>query len=332
MAQQTLCDAMSRLVYSHAGAMSVLPPVHRNINIQLMTFKPGVQKDRDIARRGGGGGRVAVGGGIGTVVLIGLYLLLGGDPGSLGSLLGGSDSPSPQDTQSQQSGGGLAHCQTAEDANSRADCRVEFTAMSVFDMWQKQLPEQANISFEEPGLVVFDQTTNSGCGLAQGNTGPFYCPADRSAYFDVSFFEQLEQLGGENAPLAQMYIVAHEYGHHIQNLEGTLGLSDYNDPGEDSNAVKIELQADCYAGIWAHWADKGEDAMLETITPEQVESAIKTAQAVGDDNIQRRSGGEVQPDKWTHGSSKQRAESFLAGYRTGTMSACDTLGRHAYNN
>ena len=127
-----------------------------------------------------------------------------------------------------------------------------------------------------------------------------------------------------------MYIVAHEFGHHIQNLEGTLGLSDYNNPGADSNAVKIELQADCYAGLWASYADKGDNPLLEPITKEQVSDAVAAAQAVGDDNIQRRSGGQVQPDSWTHGSSEQREKAFLAGYNSGKMSQCDTLERGAY--
>ena len=148
----------------------------------------------------------------------------------------------------------------------------------------------------------------------------------------MSFFEQLEQLGGTNAPLAQMYIVAHEFAHHIQQLEGTLSLSNYNDPGEDSNAVKIELQADCYAGIWISQADKGDDALLEPITEEQVAGAIDTARAVGDDNIQQRSGGEVRPDLWTHGSSEQRQNAFLTGYNEGTMASCDTLGRGVYRS
>ena len=145
----------------------------------------------------------------------------------------------------------------------------------------------------------------------------------RAAIFPPNF-------GGDDAPLAQMYIVAHEFGHHIQNLEGTLGLSDYDDPGADSNAVKIELQADCYAGLWASYADKGDNPLLEPITKEQVSDAVAAAQAVGDDNIQRRSGGQVQPDSWTHGSSEQREKAFLAGYNSGKMSQCDTLERGAY--
>src|SRR5699024_881670 len=133
-------------------------------------------------------------------------------------------------------------------------------------------------------------------------------------------------------PISQMYIVAHEFGHHVQQLEGTLGLSNYNDPGADSNAVKIELQADCYAGIWASHADKGEDALLEPITPEQVATAVDTARAVGDDNIQQRSGGEIRPDTFTHGSSQQRQDAFLTGYNEGSMASCDFLERGVYNS
>lgn len=289
-----------------------------------MTFREDLTRSEPRARTGGSGRRMAAGGGIGSLVLVGLFLLLGGNPADIGQILG---EPS---NQTQQQPGYLEGCNTGADANKRADCRVDWTGTSVDRVWQKVLPEQAGKQYTKPGLVVFQNSTMTGCGAASANTGPFYCPGDDTAYFDVSFFNQLEKLGGENAPLAQMYIVAHEFGHHIQKIEGTLGLSNYNNPGADSNAVKIELQADCYAGIWAHHADKGDDRMLETITDQQVESALNTARAVGDDNIQTRTGGDVRPDLWTHGSSNDRAKAFLTGYREGTMKSCDTLGRHAY--
>ena len=123
-----------------------------------------------------------------------------------------------------------------------------------------------------------------------------------------------------------------EYGHHIQNLEGTLGLSDYKNPGQDSAAVAIELQADCYAGLWAHHASKGDNAALEPITDEQLQQALQSAQSIGDDNIQKRSGGEVDPDAWTHGSSEQRMQAFKSGYESGQMSSCDTLNRGVYKS
>ncbi|WP_018295616.1 KPN_02809 family neutral zinc metallopeptidase [Corynebacterium lubricantis] len=296
-----------------------------------MTFKGDIQKSGNRARTGGGGrtGSVVAGGGIGGLLIIGLFLLLGGNPGDIGQITGGGQAQQQQPADPAQDPG-LAHCQTGDDANQYADCRVEFTAISLDQMWTEVLPQQAGLEYREPGLVVFEDATQSGCGYASANTGPFYCGGDQSAYFDVSFFNQLEQLGGENAPLAQMYIVAHEFGHHIQYIEGTLDLIDYNNPGEDSTAVLLELQADCYAGMWVNRADEGQDAMLQTVTPEQVESAINTARAVGDDNIQRRSTGEVQPDLWTHGSSEQRQEAFLRGYNSGNMSSCDYLNTGNY--
>ena len=297
-----------------------------------MTFKKGSvpQGRRASSGRGGRGGMIAAGGGFGSLLLVGLFLLLGGSPGQLGELLGGQEQAQPAIESGEDANEPLAHCQTLEDGNTYADCRVDFTGISVDDVWAELLPQQAGIEYTEPGRVIFQQTTQSGCGMASAATGPFYCPTDQTAYFDVSFFEQLESLGGSDGPLAQMYIVAHEFGHHVQQLEGTLGLSNYNEPGAESNAVKIELQADCYAGIWASYADKGEDALLEPITREQVAAAVETARAVGDDNIQERSSGEVRPDTFTHGTSEQRQEAFLAGYRDGTMATCDYLERGVY--
>ncbi|WIM68935.1 neutral zinc metallopeptidase [Corynebacterium breve] len=290
-----------------------------------MTFKGGIEKSSNRARTGGRGGQMAVGGGIGGLLMVGLFLLLGGNPADLGQITGGGQQPQGEDP-------GLVHCKTTDDANKYADCRVEFTALNLDAMWEEVLPQQAGIEYEEPGLVVFEGQTQSGCGFASSNTGPFYCGGDSSAYFDVSFFDQLERLGGDNAPLAQMYIVAHEFGHHIQKLEGTIGMIDYNNPGEDSTAVKLELQADCYAGMWVNRADEDQEFALEKVTPEQVESAINTARAVGDDNIQKRSTGEVQPDLWTHGSSQQRQDAFLKGYNEGTMAACDYLETGNYRS
>lgn len=294
-----------------------------------MTFRGGIEKPENIARSGGGGGgRIAAGGGIGTLLLVGLFLLMGGDPSDLGQVIG-SDSAQ---NQQQVPSGTLEHCKTTDDANAHADCRVEFTAISVNQMWQEQLEKQAGIAFEKPNITVFSQAVSTGCGTASSATGPFYCSRDRTAYFDVSFFDSLQSYGGENTPFAQEYIVAHEIGHHIQNLEGTLGLSDYNDPGPNSNAVKIELQADCYAGVWGHYADKGDNAFLEPITKQQVNDAITATRAVGDDNIQERTTGRVNTESFTHGSSDQRQRAFLAGYNSGKMSSCDTLDRHVYRD
>lgn len=303
-------------------------PVSASVcNDFFMTFRGDVSRSGGSARKGGGGRGMAVGGGIGGLLLVGLFILLGGNPSQIDEVLGGG-----QGQVESGEAGNFDHCQTGEDANDYDDCRLYYTSFSVNEMWATVLPAQANIEYVEPTLAIFENTTQSGCGLASASTGPFYCPTDQDAYFDLSFFEQMRQFGAENAPLAQMYIVAHEFGHHVQNLEGTLGLSDYNNPGEDSNAVKIELQADCYAGIWANHADKGENRMLEPITESELDSALTAAAAVGDDNIQERSGGEVNPESWTHGSSQQRKDAFLAGYNTGQMSSCDFLERDVYQD
>lgn len=272
---------------------------------------------------------MAVGGGLGGLLIVGLFLLLGGSPAEVQDMLGQGNDQGQVESGEQDT---FDHCTSGEIANEDPECRLYYTSFSVNEMWERVLPEQAGLDYREPYLTLFENSVQSGCGMASSATGPFYCPGDESAYFDDSFFAQLEQLGGSDASFSQMYVVAHEYGHHVQNLEGTLGLSDYNDPGPDSNAVKIELQADCYAGIWGAHADSGPDAMLEPISDEELMSAITTAQAIGDDNIQQRSGGEVSPESWTHGSSEQRKEAFLAGYNSGQMSACDFLERGAYQN
>ena len=291
-----------------------------------MTFRKDASYDTGRARSSSGGrGGLVAGGGVGTVVLVGLYLLLGGNPSDLASLLGAGG-------QGGRDAGdyNLEHCRTIEDANEYDDCRMVATAETIDEVWANQLPTQAGLSYSEPGLHLFRSSVNTGCGAASSSTGPFYCPADQTVYLDVSFFEQLASLGGSAGPLAQMYIEAHEFGHHIQNLEDTLGLSDYRNPGADSNAVKIELQADCYGGVWAHYADDSEE--IEAFSEEQLNQAIETAGAVGDDNIQRRSGGSVNPEGFTHGTSQERKEAFLRGYETGTMASCDTLERGVYRS
>lgn len=283
-----------------------------------MTFKDNIELESGRARSGGAGG-------VGGLLLVGLFLLLGGSPEQAGQIL---QTQQQWSNETSQDGGAeeFDHCQTGADANRYEDCLIYGAALSVDQYWESQLPAQAGLEYQEPGLVIFEDRVQSGCGMATAATGPFYCGADQSAYFDTSFFSQLDSLGGSDAPLAQMYIVAHEFGHHIQYLQNTIQLIDYNDPGKDSMAVRMEMQADCYAGMWVGQADKGADAMLEPITAEQVQAAIDTARAVGDDNIQRRSGGEVQPDLWTHGSSEQRQQAFLTGYETGSMEACDFPG------
>jgi hypothetical protein len=283
----------------------------------FMTFKPGIRRDPNRVQASGGSGRgIAIGGGgLGALLLAGILWYFGADQQQIQAVLGNDQAATaPADDYN------LDHCALSDTANQDAECRILHTTHSLDDVWTDILPKQAGLNYVKPGVRIFKNTAQSGCGTASSATGPFYCPADQTSYYDATFFDQLKNFGAENTPFAQEYIVAHEFGHHIQKLQGTLHLANYNEPGADSNAVKIELQADCYAGIWAYHADKGE--FLQPITEEELAGAINAARGVGDDNIQRRSGGQVRPDTFTHGSSDQRQKAFLSGYETGQMSSC----------
>ena len=289
-----------------------------------MTFKPDVPLEEDRVKTSGNRGLVIGGSSIGALILAGILWYLGVDPSQLQDVLGTGDASTSQSTS------GLAHCKTTNEANKYAECRIKATAQSLDRVWGQQLPEQAKLQYKRPEVIVFTNSTRSGCGVASSATGPFYCPTDQTAYFDVSFFDQLKNYGATNTPFAQEYIVAHEFGHHIQKLQNTLGMSNYNEPGPESNAVKIELQADCYAGVWVHYAattadpDTGTPFLVEP-TREEVQTALDAAAAVGDDHIQQRSGSGVDSDTWTHGSSEQRVRWFTTGMDSGSLAQCDTF-------
>lgn len=295
-----------------------------------MTFRDGAQINPGRVSVGGGGGRgrgpkMAIGGGIGGVVVVILAVVLGVDPSSLGLTDGGNQAVSESAT-----GGTLEGCETAADANSNIDCRIVGTAQSLDQVWEQQLPN-AGLRYVQPDVVLFSNGTNTGgCGYAGSEVGPFYCPADSTAYFDSSFFRLLEtQYGASGGPLAQEYVVAHEFGHHIQNLIGD-PRRNARGAGAESAAVRTELQADCYAGLWAYYADKtpapgSSEPMLEPLTDRDIADALSAAASVGDDHIQQQSSGRVNPDSWTHGSSAQRQKWFTQGYRTGDIAACDTF-------
>lgn len=302
-----------------------------------MTFNEGLQIDPDRASSGGGpgfGGKLALGGGAGGLILLVLGLLLGGDPGSLLGQLNGSENSTAQPATA----GTPAHCKTGADANKYVDCRVVLTAQSLDAVWTAQLPQQTGKKYSKPKLVLFSGAVSTGCGNATSAVGPFYCPADRTAYFDTAFFQELvDRFGSSGGPLAQEYVVAHEVGHHIQNLLGDIGRAQQDPRGPESGAVRTELQADCYAGIWAHFADKqpapGTDQpFLKPLSDKDISDALSAASAVGDDRIQRAAQGRVNPEAWTHGSSDQRQKWFLTGYKTGQVKACDTYSAADLNN
>jgi len=288
-----------------------------------MTFNEGGRIDSGRVRSSRGGKGAAIGGGAGILVLL-VYLFTGQD---LSGVLGGGE-PSQQ-----ESGMSLAHCQTGADANEYVECRMVGGAESLDAFWQTALPEQANVEYREPAFQVFEGSVATGCGNATSAVGPFYCPPDESVYLDTGFFDQLEtQLGAENAPLAQLYIVGHEWGHHISNQQGIMDQMDRQDTGPESDGVRLELQADCYAGMWLSHAANTPDPnspnnapLLKAPTQEQLTDALDAAAAVGDDRIQESAGQEVNPEAWTHGSAEQRMRWFTTGYEQGTMAACDTF-------
>jgi uncharacterized protein len=264
---------------------------------------------------GGGVGVPAGGGLVGLVVIvfiIGAYFLLSGS----GSTSGSGAQNGPLSTN-------LASCQTGADANTREDCRIVGYVNSVQAYWTTELPKLGT-QYADAQTTLFTDSYQTGCGLASAQTGPFYCPADKNVYLDLSFFDVIDtELGGTSAPLAQAYVIAHEYGHHVQDLQGTLSRAQDGDTGPTSNSVRTELQADCYAGVWAaHAVDTG---YIEPLSESDVNDALTEAKAVGDDWIAQHVGGDVNPDGWTHGSSAQRVNWFSTGYRTGDPTPCDTF-------
>ncbi|KQU02954.1 hypothetical protein ASG56_19205 [Rhodococcus sp. Leaf7] len=300
-----------------------------------MTFDPNARIDSSrVSRSSGGRGKgIAVGGGLGGIVLVVITLLLGGDPSSVIGQLGGGESASQE-----QGVGTIENCDTGTDANSNVDCRVTATVNSLDQVWDAELATQTGVAYQQPEVRVFTGSVDTGCGNATSDVGPFYCPADSTAYFDTGFFQVLvDQFGSSGGPLAQEYVVAHEFGHHIQNQLGDIGRAQADPNGPESGAVRTELQADCYAGIWANYADDlpapgSSEPLLEPLTEQDVSDALSAASSVGDDRIQQASTGRVNPEGWTHGSSEQRQAWFSAGYRTGQVAACNTYDASDLNN
>jgi predicted metalloprotease len=285
-----------------------------------VTFNQGARLDpdqvTDVRGRSYGGGRgIAVGGGgIGLVIAI-VYLLLGGNPAALTGT-GAGPVTGPGGSELAQA------CQTGADANARADCRIVGFVNSIQAYWKDAYTE-AGGTYQPAQTVLYSGGVDTGCGAATSAVGPFYCPPDGSVYIDLDFFDELQtRFGAEGGPLAEAYVVAHEYGHHIQDLEGTLKAGG-GGAGAESRSVRTELQADCFAGVWvAHAASTG---FLQPPSDEQVDQALSAAAAVGDDRIQEKTEGQVDPESWTHGSSEQRQHWFLVGFKTGQPDDCDTF-------
>jgi uncharacterized protein len=294
-----------------------------------MSFNEGVRTDPGRASRGRrGGAGIAIGGGGGLVLL--LLAAFFGVP--LDGLLGdGGGATGPDAGVDAPAGEGFEHCRTGADANAHVDCRIIATAESLDVVWEEQLPAGGGPAYEPPDLVIFESSVSTGCGSATAEVGPFYCPADRTTYFETGFFDVLrERFGAGQGPLAEQFVVAHEFGHHIEHQLGLLDRAQRDPRGPESGAVRIELMADCLSGVWAHHAtqavdpDSGE-VFLQPLTEQDIADALSAAAAVGDDRIQEQVQGQVTPETFSHGTSEQRQRWFARGYDEGTLGACDTF-------
>ncbi|MGN6578105.1 MAG: KPN_02809 family neutral zinc metallopeptidase [Nocardioides sp.] len=273
---------------------------------------------------GGGGGGMRVGGGIGGLVILIIIVLLQTQLGGGG----GSPSAGPQDGGSTVS---LDKCRTGADANQDRDCSLLADVNAIQAYWAQALPKQTGTQYQEAVTTVFSGSTDTGCGGATADVGPFYCPVDKHVYLDKTFFRDMlqGQLGAKGGLFSEAYVLAHEYGHHVQDLLGTLGKV-RTQRGPQSDAVRLELQADCFAGVWTKYAtevpdENGQPYILD-LTDQDIANALDAARAVGDDRIQQRTSGRVNPDQWTHGSAEQRMRWFKKGMSSGTVRGCDTFG------
>ena len=262
-----------------------------------------------------GGGGI----GLGVLVIYVLFSLLTGG-GGLGQLAPLEDQ---QVGQGDDPGVVSEECRTGADANERQDCFIVGVVNSTQEFWDGVF-ERSGEQYAYVDTVFFTDQVQTACGGATSQVGPFYCPGDQLVYIDLGFFDELQsRFGAGEAPFAQAYVIAHEYGHHVQDLTGDLDRIGNDRQGPESRAVRAELQADCYAGVWA--ANAVETGLIEQLTQDDINAGLDAAAAIGDDRIQEQTQGQVNPETWTHGSSEQRRRWFSRGYEEGRPAACDTF-------
>ena len=293
--------------------------------MRLGNMRPSNNVEDQRGSGGGGFGMPIIGGGIGTIVIAIIALLFGVDPRALFNG-GGSATTQPQQapysapTTSGAQGGAPGTADPGEDF-------VQRVLGSTEDVWHAYFRQNMNAEYSEPRLVLFTDYVRSACGQAEAASGPFYCPSDQKVYIDLAFYRELKDGFGAPGDFAQAYVIAHEVGHHVQNLLGIaekVHAAEANASSRQEAAalsVKMELQADCFAGVWGHHAQK----MKDILEPGDVEEALNAASAIGDDRLQRMSRGRVTPETFTHGSSQQRQEWFRRGFTSGDVGQCDTF-------
>lgn len=289
--------------------------------VHTVQYRSGAKLDPSQMGSGGGrrGATLAISGGAGILVLI-VAMLFGLDPSAL---MGGDSPEAPTGTETNR----FAHCKTVTDISKDRDCRFVAYTNSIQGYWTKVYS-----GYQQTQTQVFDAQVATGCGTATASVGPFYCPQDKIVYLEDTFFDQMLQgeLGAKGGDAAEAYVLAHEYGHHISDLTGTLAKAQsYQGTGPKSAQVRLELQADCYAGAWLANAATDPASPISGINADDMARAVDAAQAVGDDRIQMRSTGQVSPESWTHGSAAMRKKWLATGFNSGDPSECDTFAAGA---